>query len=133
MLMTWSDISWNPPARTLRQFAVLWLAFFGGLAVWHAVVHGRQGLGWGLGGVAVVVAAPGLFWPRVLKPLFIGCSVATFPIGWLVSRLVLAGMFFGVLTPVALLFRWAGRDVLRVRRAENTETYWLPKPQAAGP
>ena len=36
--MRWSDIPFDPPRRTLRQFAWLWLAFFGGMALWQALV-----------------------------------------------------------------------------------------------
>ena len=33
--MQWSDIQFDPPRKTLRQFAGLWLVFFGGLALWQ--------------------------------------------------------------------------------------------------
>ena len=33
--MQWSDIQFNPPRKVLRQFAGLWIAFFGGLALWQ--------------------------------------------------------------------------------------------------
>ena len=42
--MRWSDIQFNPPRKTLRQFAGLWLVFFGGMALWQALVRGRTGL-----------------------------------------------------------------------------------------
>ena len=33
----------DPPPRMLRQFAGLWLAFFGGLAAWQGLVRGGSG------------------------------------------------------------------------------------------
>ena len=33
--MQWSDIQFSPPRKTLRQFAGLWMAFFGGFALWQ--------------------------------------------------------------------------------------------------
>ena len=39
--MNWSDLDFAPPARKLRQFAGLWLAFFSTLAAWHGLYHGR--------------------------------------------------------------------------------------------
>ena len=39
--MQWSDIQFDPPRKTLRQFAGLWLVFFGGMAIWQALVRGR--------------------------------------------------------------------------------------------
>src|SRR5436309_1901787 len=42
--MRWSDIPRDPPARLLRQFAGLWLAFFLSLATWQGLVRGRSTL-----------------------------------------------------------------------------------------
>jgi hypothetical protein len=44
--------------------------------------------------------------------------------------LVLGLMYFGVITPVALLFRLLGRDALQRRFQPQTDTYWRPKPGA---
>ena len=40
--MQWSDIPFHPDRKTLRQFAGLWLVFFGGMALWQALVRGRH-------------------------------------------------------------------------------------------
>jgi len=42
-------------------------------------------------------------------------------------------MFYGVFTPVALVFRLIGRDALSRRRRPDLDSYWQPKPPAAGP
>ena len=44
--MRWSDIQFDPPRKVLRQFAGLWLLFFGGLALWEILGRGRTGV-WG--------------------------------------------------------------------------------------
>ena len=41
--MRWSDIQFDPPRKLLRQFAGLWLLFFGGLALWEILGRGRSG------------------------------------------------------------------------------------------
>ena len=43
--MRWSDIQFDPPRKMLRQFAGLWLVFFGGMAIWEILGRGRSGLG----------------------------------------------------------------------------------------
>ena len=131
--MTWSDLPWRPTARTLRQFAGLWVLYFGGMAAWHGLAHGRPVLAGLLAALALGVGLPGLVWPQVLRPLFVGWCVLVFPIGWLISRAILAGVFFGIVTPLALLFRWAGRDALRLRRPDGVQSCWVSKPQAPGP
>jgi len=41
-----------------------------------------------------------------------------------VSHVVLALLFFGILTPVALFFRLTGRDPLTRRFEPERESYW---------
>lgn len=125
--MRWSDIRFDPSRRTLQQFAGLWLAFFGGLACWQGLVSGHQAAALVLALMAGAVGLPGLAWPRLVRPIYVGWMVLAFPIGWTVSRFILAASYFGIFTPVALVFRLIGRDALhRVRRAD-LDTYWQPK------
>jgi hypothetical protein len=115
----------------LRQFAGLWLVFFAGLACWQGLGNGRPTLGLSFAGLALAVGPLGLVKPRAIRWLFVGWMVLAFPIGWTISRLLLACLYYGVFTPVALLFRAIGRDVLCRRRRSGAATYWAPKPQAA--
>src|SRR5204863_7614358 len=48
------------------------------------------------------------------------------PAEWLVSQVVTAVVYYGVFTPVGLLFRLIGRDVLRRQFDRDAETYWKP-------
>jgi hypothetical protein len=126
--MQWSDIPFHAPARTLRQFAVLWLLFFGGWAAWQAWGRGRVGLGLALAGLAIVVGLGGLVRPLRIRPLFVGWMVLAFPIGWTVSHVVLALVFHGLFTPLGVFFRLAGRDPLALRRKNGT-SYWSERPE----
>jgi len=54
------------------------------------------------------------------------------PIGWIMTRLVLGLLFFGLFTPVGWLFRRLRRDPLRLRKPQTT-SYWSPaSPPADG-
>jgi Saxitoxin biosynthesis operon protein SxtJ len=126
--MRWADIQFDPPRRTLRQFAGLWLVFFGGLALWHAVARGRIWLGLLLAVVALTIGPAGLIRPDWVRLIYVGWMILAFPIGWTVSQIILLIVFFGLFTPIGLLFRLFGRDPLgRIRRPE-LETYWATKP-----
>jgi len=129
--MQWSDITFAPASRTLRQFAGLWLLFFAALATVEAL-EGRHGLALVLGGVALGVGLPGLVKPGLLRPVYVGAMLLAFPIGWTVSKLILACLFFGVFTPVALMFRLIGRDVLCLRPQPRKETFWATKTLPTG-
>jgi hypothetical protein len=125
--MQWSDIDFRPSTRTLRQFAVLWLLFFGGLAIWEVMGRGDSVFGGLLALLAVTVAPLGWLRPQWLRLVYVGWMVLAFPIGWVVSRLVLAALFYLLFVPLGLAFRLARRDPLRLRR-RSVETYWAEKP-----
>jgi hypothetical protein len=126
--MQWSDIQFNPPTRTLRQFAGLWLIFFAALATWQGFMRGHLGLGLGLAVLAVTIGPLGLLKPQVVRPIYVGWMIVAFPIGWTMSRVVLGLLFYGVFTPVAFLFRLKGRDVLCRQPRPDKGTHWTPKP-----
>src|ERR1043166_8790142 len=110
--MTFSDIPFRPTSNALRQFAALWLVIFLAVGAHQYFKLGHHTQGMVLGAVAVVVGTLGLIKPGAVRWIFVGWMVLAFPIGWLVSQIMLAVLFYLVLTPVAVLFRWRGRDVL---------------------
>ncbi len=124
----------QPPdsSRTLRQFAGLWMVFFGVLAAWQGLGRGNEGWAWALGGTGLVVGLVGLVRPAAIRPIFKGALKLAFPVGWLVSNLLLTLLFFLLFVPIGLLSRLVGRDPLRLRRPQGTETYLTPRTQPAG-
>ena len=126
--MKWSDLPLNPTARVLRQFAAAWLVLLLTVGVHRYLVCGQEGLGITVGLLGVLVGAMGLIRPAAVRWLFIGATVLAFPIGWLVSQVMLALMFYGIVTPLALWFRWRGRDLLARKPAPDRPSFWMPKP-----
>jgi hypothetical protein len=129
--MQWTDVIKPPSTKMLRQFAGLFLVVFLGLATWRWF-HGQTGV-WtnALAALAVIVGVTGLVFPALVKPIYTGWMIAAFPIGWTVSRIALALVFFVVLTPLAAVFRMMGRDLLRLRR-QRADSYWVTKRQPGG-
>jgi hypothetical protein len=130
--MQWSDISFTPSSRTLRQFAGIWLGFFLAVACWQWLRHDNVVLAWVFAGLAATVGPLGLARPQAIRLIFVGATIVTFPIGWVLSKVLLSVLYFGLFTPVAVLFRLIGRDVLRLNRPECA-TYWSVKAPATDP
>ena len=121
--MHWSDIQFDPPRTMLRQFAGLWLVFFGGMALWQVLGRGQIGLAAILAVLALTIGPLGLARPEWVRLIYVGWMVLAFPIGWTVSQVMLAVMFFGLFTPIGLVFRLIGRDPLHAhRRPERNRT-----------
>jgi hypothetical protein len=129
--MRWSDIQFDPPRTTLRQFAGLSLVFFGGFAVWQAVVRGQTGLAAIFASLAVTIGLVGLTRPQWVRLIYVGWMVLAFPIGWTISQIMLALMFAGLFAPIGLVFRLRGRDPLQRARCPDRESFWEPKPESA--
>ena len=106
-MMQWAEIRVRPSRKKLRQFAGLWLLFFAGLAGWHYFVRGNSSLAVVLAVLAITVGPVGLLRPMAVRWIFVGWMILVFPIGWLVSRVLLAALYYGVVTPMALAFRWS--------------------------
>jgi hypothetical protein len=126
----------NPTPRQLGQFAcagVLLMPF----AAW--MLSGRPlGVAWqpqhtlligGLFALGLIFVALSYLAPRALRPIFIAATLATFPIGFVISEILLAAIYFLVFTPVALLFRLVGRDALDRKIDRSAKSYWQAKQQ----
>lgn len=125
--MTWSDIPRNPTSKALRQFAAAWLIFFLALAAHRYLRKQQHEVGFILAALALFFGVLGLIKPAAVRWLFVTWMVLAFPIGWLISQLMLGVMFYGLITPIALLFRMKGRDLLARRPAPNRDSFWIPK------
>ena len=121
----------DPSPRLLRQFALLWLIFFSGMAAWQGLYHGRLRLAIVIGVAAVVIGPLGYWKPSLIRPIFVGWMRVARPIGLAVSSVLLTVLFYGLFTPVAMVFRLIGRDELTLKRPAGAQSYWSPKAQAS--
>lgn len=82
------------------------------VGVHRYVGRDQHELGLVLLALAVGVGAAGLIRPASVRWLFVGCMVATFPIGWVVSKALLMLLFINCALPLAVFLRLRGRDTL---------------------
>jgi hypothetical protein len=129
--MSLSNNPFAPTDRMLRQFGGLWIVFFLAIAARQEFHHHRHTLAVVLAILAVTVGPLGMLWPKIIKPVFVGWMALAYPIGWVVSRIVLGIIFYGLFTPVAWVFRVIGRDALSLKPRRSAATYWCEKPVAA--
>ena len=83
--------------------------------------------------LGAVFAALAVVSPRALRFVYLGMTLAVFPIGLVVSELILLSVFVLVFTPLALVFRWIGRDALDRTIDRDAESYWRPKQSPSDP
>jgi len=121
------EVNRNPTRRQLNQFGFIWLgflAFFGALATWR---WEAPAVGTVLWAAAVVVPVLGWLWLGFMRAVFVGMSYAAWPIGFVVSHVVLALVYYGVLTPIGLAMRLVGYDPMRRRFEPDADSYWIER------
>jgi hypothetical protein len=125
-------ISKHPNGRQLLVFGIAWAGFFGvlGRSCWQ---HGLPALAATLGILAAGVPLAGLVSRPVLRLAFVGLSYATYPIGVVISYVVLAFTYFVALTPIGLIMRGFGHDPLARKFDPEATTYWVTRPKAKAP
>lgn len=75
-------------------------------------------MGWiSLGTLGIALLMPGIFYP--LAKLWFGLALI---LGWFSSRILLALIFFLLVTPVGLVRRWMGKDRLMLRQFKKDDT-----------
>ncbi len=110
----------------LRKFgftmgAVLWL--LAGLLFWKQKPSALYFAGIGAGFIVL-----GIVWPIILKPLYYFWMALAVLMGFVMTRVILTLLYFGMFTPIALLTRLLGKDLLDERWNKNAETYWSKRP-----
>jgi hypothetical protein len=125
------QINRDPSRRQLNQFGFVWLGFvvLFGVIAWFKL--GSPGLARGLWLAAVVVPVIGWLVPVFMRLVFVGMSYLAWPIGFVVSHIVLAAVYYLVLTPIGLIMRLFGYDPMRRGFDREAASYWVERPAAA--
>jgi hypothetical protein len=135
--MSLIKINWTPDNKHLRTFAVgatlvcvalaLQLNLKGVLFGIHLSGESARAGGWGLAVLAAACGASALFFPAAVKPLYLTLSVVTFPVGMVVSQLILAAIFYLVFAPAGLIGRLAGWNPMDSGFSRTAKSYWRPR------
>jgi hypothetical protein len=115
----------KPSTQRLKDFgdvAMAMLSAIGLLFYWREIIPSAGLVGLVMAGL--IIYALSRVNPKLIYPVYALLITATFPIGWVVSHVVMAIFYFGVITPVACLFRIIGRDALTRRNKKSATTYW---------
>lgn len=131
-------VNWNPDRDDLRKFARAMLIGFTLLGLMVAWLTGEFGnKTYALGGLGFVLAVAA-FIPNFGRVAYLSVYIPACIIGYFISHIVLAIIFFGVIVPIAVVLRLMKKDLLRLKpngkravwleieKEKNPETYYKP-------
>jgi hypothetical protein len=121
------EINDNPSPRELRHFAAIWFPLFSfAVATFLYVVATFPTGAVAAAVLGVVIAFVGYRRPRFIHPIYLIWMYAAYPIGFVVSHLLLGVIFYGVFTTIGFLMRLFAYDPLQRRLRTEESSYWTP-------
>jgi len=118
--------------KELRHFGLLVGAVFAVMGVWPLVFRSEHLRWWalGLGGLLILL---GVILPQVLAPIHKGWMWVGHVLGWINTRILLGIVFYGLVTPIGLVFRLMGKGTIRRVFTKDSTTYRVvrtPRPRS---
>ena len=111
--------------KKIRDFGITFFVILG--LIGGALIYKGHDLGYLMIGLGVLFLVAGLWVKGSLKALYkiwMGLAVV---IGFFMSRIVLSVLFYVVLTPLGLIMRALGKDLLNRRWEQEAKSYWIRK------
>ncbi|MDH3719217.1 MAG: SxtJ family membrane protein [Planctomycetota bacterium] len=113
--------------RELLWFGPLFALFVGivgAILIYRFHVNIAAFVLWAISAVLIVIY---YVIPAVRRPVYLGWMYAVMPIGWVISHVLLTGIYLLLITPIGLLMRLVGYDPMKRRFDRSAETYWVTR------
>ncbi len=119
-------------AKQLRSFGLLVGGIFAGIGLWPVLFRSEDLRLWALifAGLFVTLA---LVRPKSLGSVYQVWMAIGYALGWLNTKVILVVIFYGLFTPLGLVMRLFGRDLLCRKFARDADTYGVlrrPRPSS---
>ena len=74
---------------------------------------------------AVIFLVLGLYLHKILMPVQKVWMTFAVCMGWVMTRVILAVLFFSVITPISLMMRVSGNRPLKLNEANVSQSFWV--------
>jgi len=109
---------------TNRNFGIVFFVFFLLISLW-LFLNNKTLVYWPLT-ISIVFLILGLLNAKILTPINKTWIKFGEILGSIVSPIVMAIIFFGIVTPIGLFLKLIGKDVLKLKQ-DKKNTYWIEK------
>jgi fumarate reductase subunit C len=128
--MSLIDINWRPDKRELRKFGLIALAVLGSVSIiFHFVLKIETTLPTVIFIAGLCIFIISLISAKATRIIYLAMTLAALPIGLVINILSMGVFYFLILTPLGLVFKAIGRDVLNRRFEAQVKSYWVKRKQ----
>ena len=113
-----------------RSFGLLFFIVFLGLSLWP-LIRGNN-LNIYLLTICVIFLILGLMNSKLLSPLNKNWIKFGEILGIIIAPIIMASIYFIVLTPISLIVRIFGKDLLGLKFFKKQDTYWIKRKKKIG-
>jgi hypothetical protein len=113
----------NKPSE--KSFGILFFFVFLLISVWPFFSEGNTIRYWALS-ISIIFLALALFKKELLKPLNIVWIKFGELLGRIIAPMVMALIYFSILTPLSIIIRIFGKDLLRLKTSKEN-SYWIKR------
>jgi hypothetical protein len=108
-----------------RSFGIVFAVVFGIIALWPVLSGNMPRLWAGIVAAAFLLAA--LVAPRLLLPLNRAWFYVGLALHRVINPVVMGIIYFGTVVPVGLILKLRGKDLLRLKRDPEAQSYWIDR------
>ena len=113
-----------------RSFGLLFFIVFLAFALWLLIKKGEINLY--LISIALIFLILGLLNSKILTPLNRSWIKFGELLGRIIAPIIMGIVYFIILTPVSLLVRLFGKDLIGMKFNNNLKTYWIKRKKHLG-
>ena len=113
-----------------RSFGVLFFVVFLVIAFWPMLNDGAPNYYLIL--FSLIFLILGLVNSKILSPLNMGWIKLGEILGKIIAPIVMAIVYFLILTPISLLVRLFGKDLIGMKFSNNIKSYWIKRKKHLG-
>ncbi|MBN2417639.1 hypothetical protein JXO52_17530 [bacterium] len=121
----------NLSGKNLRKFGLFVGGIFLLIGLYMEYRHVVSEWRFVLFGVGAMLMALGAVYPRSLTYVYRFWMGIAFTVGWLVSRVLLAVIFYGIVTPIGLVMKLFGKNPIEGHLDPEAESHWVMKDESA--
>jgi hypothetical protein len=114
-----------------RSFGLLFFIVFFILSLWP--LSKGQNINIYLISISLIFLVLGLLKSKILAPLNRFWIKFGEILGLVIAPIIMAIVYFAVLTPISLIVRLFGKDLLGLKFLKKIDTYWLKRKKNIGP